>query len=574
MPLVKVRFRVWIPLVAVLIVLLSIATLLLYILPAVDSRLGEYVEDRALTRAAAAASAAAVSEGRDLRVELEVAAEAGGGEVLVVDRRGAVVERAGPVLLSPPPEEVLRSAADGKRSNELLAEQRVAVVPLVQGGRLQGGVVFAPDEGESVLYDLFLRSGVEAAAIASIIGGGLALLLATLLGRRVERIAFGARAMGRGNLRTRIEPGFDDELGELARAFNGMAGQLGDSFSRLKESDATLNTILNNLVEGVLATDLKGEIVFANPSARAMLGLEGEGPPGRVPSPWKDFDLREAVDRCLTAQECPEALLSQGEDFLQVRLEHMPRFDDNRGGVLVVIRDLSEGRRLEANQQRFLANAAHELKTPITTVLGAAELLLTEEEDDPEARQRFLNHIYDEARRMQRLSETLLKMARTGYNLREANVGVVDLDSAARSVVERLKPLAESAGLTLSVEGSGGRVWADYEWLEQALLVVVSNATQHSERGSAVRVRVSDNTVAVEDEGSGISEADLPRVFERFYKGKQDGRQASVTGGGFGLGLAICKELVEGMGGEISVSSEEEVGTTVEISLRKLDARA
>lgn len=359
MPLVKIKFRVWIPLIAVMIVLLSIATLLLYILPAVNSRLGDYVADRTLTRAVATASAAAASEGQDLRIELEVAAQAGGGEVLMVDRRGVVVNRAGPILLSPPPEEVLRSAANGERLNELLGEQRVAVVPLVRGGRLQGGVIFAPDEGESLVYDLFLRSGVEAAA-ASIIGGGLALLLATLLGRRVERIALGARAMGGGDLRIRIEPGFDDELGELARTFNGMAGKLGDSFSRLKESDATLNTILNNLVEGVLATDLEGDIVFANPSARAILGLEGEGPPGKVPSPWKDFDLRAAVDRCARKQECPEARLSQGEDFLQIRLEHMPRFD--KGGVLVVIRDLSEGRRLEASQQRFLANAAHELR--------------------------------------------------------------------------------------------------------------------------------------------------------------------------------------------------------------------
>ena len=558
------------PLAAVLIVLLSVATLLLYVLPASKSRLGGYVADRTFARAAAAANAVSGAATAGIQRELDLAAETGGGEMLIVDRRGRIVARAGENVISPP-EEILQRAANGERINEVIGDQRVAVAPLIREGNLDGGLVFAPGEAEEVVYDLFLRSGVEAAAVASVLGGGMALLLATLLGRRVERIALGARAMGGGDLSSRIEPGSDDELGELARTLNIMAERLEDSFFRLKESGATLNAILDNLSEGVLATDAEGRVVFANSVARRMLHLgSDEGPSGEMPNPWKDFDLQRAVAGCANSGRCSEARVRDGETFLHVKLDRLPRFEEGKGGVLLVIRDLSEGRRLEANQQRFLANAAHELKTPITSILGSAELLLTEEDDDPKVRWRFLNHIHSEAARMQRLSETLLRLARTGYDLQEPDLRILDLDGVARQAGERMDPLAGSAGLTLRVEGRGGRVLADHEWLEQALLVVLNNAVQHSERGGEVRVRVETNAVTVEDDGVGIGEEDLRMVFERFYRGRRDSEKGSGAGGGsFGLGLPICKELVERMGGSISLESEEGVGTSVRIRLPK-----
>src|SRR5919199_1717906 len=494
-PFMRLRFRVWMPLAAVLLVLVSVATLLLYVLPAAKAQLSGYAEDRAVAQAVAAANAAADLEGSDLQRQMDLVADSEGGEVLIVDTKGQVVAQAGEHLLSPPPERILQRAANGERMNDMVGDQRVAMVPLVRGGELAGGVVFAPGDSENVLYQLFLRSGIEAAAIASVLGGGLALLLATLFSRRVERITLVARAMGQGDLSIRIEPGFDDELAELAKTFNSMAEQLENSFLQLEEKGATLDAILNNLTEGVLATDLKGNIVFINKAARAMLGLHGEEPLRELPNPFEDFDLPTAVAHCAREQECGEARVRDEKSFLQVTLEHVPAFDDHKGGVLVVIQDLSEGRRLEANQQRFLANAAHELKTPIATILGASELLLTEREDDPEVRGRFLNHILSEARRMQRLSDTLLRLARTGVDFRDPEVEIVDLDGVAREAAERMEPLAESAKLTLSVEGRGGRVRADHEWLEQALLIVLGNAIQHSEGEGEVRMLVEESAV-------------------------------------------------------------------------------
>jgi two-component system phosphate regulon sensor histidine kinase PhoR len=257
----------------------------------------------------------------------------------------------------------------------------------------------------------------------------------------------------------------------------------------------------------------------------------------------------------------------RGDDTLfRVKVNHLPRFDDHRGGVLIMLRDLSEGRRLEMNQQRFLANAAHELKTPITTIIGAAELLLTGADEDPEARRRFLEHILSEGRRMQRLSDTLLRLARIGAERRDPDLQSVHPAAAARRAAERIEPLAHSAGVGIEIEvRRDSRVRADPEQLEQVILALLSNAVQHSERGGVVYLKVDGGTLVVEDEGSGIDSEDLPHVFERFYRGKG-------SGGGFGLGLSICRDLVEGMGGEISLRPRSGVGTAAEIRLPEAGA--
>jgi two-component system sensor histidine kinase ResE len=552
------------PAVAVFIVLLSIGTILLYGLQAAKARLGQYSRDHALAQAAAAATAIERANPDERDEAAKFVADTSGGHVVLVDRRGEVVARAGKGAATPFSDSVLGAASRGERLNERIGDRRVATVPVVRDGKLRGGVVFVSGNGESMVLEIFSRSNVEAAAIAAVVGGGLMLLVATLLSRRVERLNLAARAIEQGDFSSRIEPGYDDELGDLARSFNAMTARFEESLGRFEESNETLDAILENLGEGVLATNLEGKVMFANPTARRLLGMTPERvhdvwQPQELPDPWEEFDLPDAVARCAKENECGEARVRDTRTFLQINLEHMQAFDEHKGGVLIVVRDLSESQRLEAKQQRFLANAAHELKTPITAILGAADLLLTEKDDDARVRERFLNHIRSEAERMQRLSETLLQLAQTGWDRRDPDIGEVDLFEVASRVAERMGPLAGSSWLELSVEGKGGRARADEEWLEQALLVLVSNALKHSEKGGRVRLRAEGARIVVEDEGAGISEEDVPYLFERFYHGSDSE--------GFGLGLPICKELVQRMGGEIHLQSEKGKGTTVEVRL-------
>ena len=168
---------------------------------------------------------------------------------------------------------------------------------------------------------------------------------------------------------------------------------------------------------------------------------------------------------------------------------------------------------------------------------------------------------------MRRLSDALLRLSRVGWDLREPDLELVDLEPAVQRAAELMEPLVESAGLRVSAEGEGACVLADPEWLQEILLVLLSNAIKHSNRGGDIRLRARGNIVTVEDEGAGISAIDLPHVFERFYRGKGSSE-------GFGLGLPICRELTERMGGSISIRSREGIGTTARVELPEADSGA
>jgi two-component system phosphate regulon sensor histidine kinase PhoR len=584
---VNVRFRVWMPPIAVLIVLVAVLLVFAYGIPAARERLEQRTQALTLAQAAATADAitgeqhqawqklldlpeidadgqTSVEDPGALRRSLDLYATAPGAEIRVVNRKGEVVAREGEQLYSPPPE-MLRKAASGERYFERRENLNVAVVPILYGGQLAGGVVFATRQWEGLVYEPLLRSGLEAAILASLIGGGLMFLLAVMLSRRVERLSSGARLMERGHLSHRIEPGFGDELGTLAKTLNSMAANLEESFGRLAEKDATLGAILDNLSEGVVATDARSTVVFANPAGRAMLGMGEED--AELPSPWEDFDLREAVAGSAQKREGGEASVRGGKSFLRIKLEYVPNLGDSgKDGVLIVAQDLSEGRRLEETQQKFLARAAHQLRTPLSAITFAAELLVTKG-DDPVARRRFLEHILTGAERMNRLSDSLLKLARVGWGTREPELEPIDLSDVVHAAAEMAKPLAESAGLDVTLEGQSAWVVADPALLEEALLIPITNAIQHSDPGKTVRLRVSGASVTVEDEAGGIAEEDLPHLFERFYTGKS-------SFGGTGLGLPICKDLVEKMDGEISVRSEKGVGTSVRIELPEAEPDA
>jgi signal transduction histidine kinase len=355
-------------------------------------------------------------------------------------------------------------------------------------------------------------------------------------------------------------------LRAFARAVVGRLELLGalererDARAEAETTQGRLKAIRDNLTGGVLVADPRGYVVFANPAARAMLGGPNEGLFEELPDPWEDFHLPQAVAQCASNSESIEARVSYGGSHLRVKLECIG--DDDRSGVLVVMQDLSEGHHLELNQQRFLTNAAHQLRTPTMALMGAAELLATGEDANPATRRRLLNHIFSEGRRLQRLADVLLRLSRVGWDLREPNLEVVDLMTAGQQAAELMEPLAESAGLRLSIEGEEAYVRADPEWLQEVLLVLLSNAVKHSSRGGDIRLRVKGSAIAMEDEGAGISAVDLPHVFERFYRGKGSSE-------GFGLGLPICRELTERMGGSISIRSREGVGTEVKVELPK-----
>jgi two-component system sensor histidine kinase SenX3 len=248
-----------------------------------------------------------------------------------------------------------------------------------------------------------------------------------------------------------------------------------------------------------------------------------------------------------------------------LRATAQPVGDD--GSILLVVRDVTEARRLNAVRRDFVANASHELKTPVASIRAAAETLHDAAAEDPPAVRRFADQLEREALRLQRIVADLLDLSRleSGSDLDDR----VRLDSVARDEVERLQPSAHEAGISLGFEAAGvPSVHGSGRDLALLTRNLVDNAIRYSSRGGEVHVRVTcdDDHVKLEvaDTGVGIPTRDLPRVFERFYRVD---RARSRETGGTGLGLAIVKHVAENHGGGVDVSSELGVGSTFVVSL-------
>jgi PAS domain S-box-containing protein len=369
-----------------------------------------------------------------------------------------------------------------------------------------------------------------------------------------------------------IKTPYRNHQGEVA----GIVGIARDITER-KEAEEALRLraeLLDLSYEPIFAWELEGDIVYWNRGAEELYGFSRQEAVGR-----ESHRLLQTIHPILF-EEYRQVLERDGQwigelehtthDGRQVIVESRQMLVLTAGDRRLVLesnRNITERKRLEENQQRFLANAAHQLKTPITTIVGATELLVTKQNLDDAKRRQLLEHIFSEGHHMQRLSDTLLRLARVGWDQREPSLEPVDLAAAAQQTAERMMLLASSVGLSVHVESNGACVLADPEWLQEVLLVLLSNAVKHSSSGQKIRLRARGSKITVEDEGAGISSVDLPHVFERFYRGK-----GSMEG--FGLGLSICRELVERMGGYITLSSEEGTGTTVKVKLPEADVGA
>jgi signal transduction histidine kinase len=338
----------------------------------------------------------------------------------------------------------------------------------------------------------------------------------------------------------------------LAAEAIGREHQL-DALEDRRVRDLTLST----MHEGVLLIDSDARVAFANEAiSRHLLSV-----PASLDS-ILPFSLRTAIEHCRERREASSVLVETGVPTRWLRGTITPAAD---GATLVVIRDVTQQRRLESVRRDFVANASHELKTPAATIQAAAETLRRAAEDDPAAVPRFAQQLEREAVRLSRIVADLLDLSRleSGSSLDD----LVSMGAAAREEGQRLEGAADAAGVALEIEASGERPLRGSQ-KDLALLVrnLVDNAIRYSHEGSRVRVEIDSDdsavTLRVKDTGIGIPSKDIPRVFERFYRVD---RARSRDTGGTGLGLAIVKHVVENHGGTIEVDSELGRGTTFTI---------
>ncbi len=363
----------------------------------------------------------------------------------------------------------------------------------------------------------------------------------------------------------------DDGFGVLQRAVAYIASHSRERFQVLETERATISAILDSMTEGVMALDEQRRIVFMNHAARAMLDCAHDPVAGRaLLAVVRDRGLTELVESC----HGPDATGPRKREIerpapvrKRIEVHALPvSLSAQAGGTVLVLRDITELRRLEQVRTEFVVNVSHELRTPLTAIKGYVETLLDEASPESSTHRRFLEVAHSHVERMGRLLDDL-------RNLSDIEMGHVVMDPVSvhlEGVVSEVSAMFENDAAKKDVAllnqvASHCRVRADRDLLVQILVNLLDNAVKHTPQGGRVMFQAAQEDdrhlrITVRDTGHGIPRADVPRVTERFYRVE---KTRSREAGGTGLGLAIVKHLVQLHGGTLHIDSEYGKGTTI-----------
>jgi two-component system phosphate regulon sensor histidine kinase PhoR len=398
-----------------------------------------------------------------------------------------------------------------------------------------------------------------AALFALLIGSVLALAAGRSIARPLVEIGSAAQAIADGEPPRFPHSGIPD-IDSLVQALRQMHRQLGERFEELRSEQAESAALVESMVEGVIAADERGRIRTINGAARRLLGYSVTDTLPDLAELFRVKAAREVVDAALAGHAVQDRQLEMHDRVLLMNARPLPR-----GGAVLVIHDLTELRRLEAMRRDFVANVSHELKTPLTSISGYGETLLTDSPDE-ETTRRFLSTIVSNARRMQRLVDNLLDLARLESGQWRPEPEPTDLEEVAQEAWGEFQGGTRAQGIAFEtgICADAASVFADADALREVLTNLIDNSLRYTSAGGRIvcrgRVEHGGVSVSVADNGSGMAREHLPRVFERFYRADQS---RSRDEGGTGLGLAIVKHLVEAHGGRVSAASELGIGTTI-----------
>jgi signal transduction histidine kinase len=486
----------------------------------------------------------------------------------VLDDEGAVItpERARGVLLYDLPNFArLRDASlDGRRIVDTSEDGRVVAValPLRSGrGAALIGVAASPDleEAVGIVRDEIVRAALWAIAIGAAVGLGVA----TLITRRLRRIANAALEIEQGRFDRELKASFRDELGVLAGTIDDMRKRLRTSFDGLEGERDRLQRLLEQLQEGVIAVDADLTVEFANSRARALLGHELDAGT-QLPDPWPELPLRSAVGSLFSSGADVQTLRAHLDSGTTYVVALLPPTAASQAGV-VVITDVTEHERREWVEREFVMNAAHELRTPLAAIASAVEVLQAGAKARPDDRDRFLGIVERQTTRLTKLAHSLLTLARAQTRSESVRLEPVDVCELFEEIA------AETADAEVSVEVrcDAVAVRAHRDLLYQALANITANARKHAARRLVLSASPIDGNrvrIQVADDGRGMRPEDAERSVDRFY------RAPGAAGDGFGLGLPIVREVVRAMDGTLAVESAPGEGTTMSITLESVES--
>ncbi len=466
---------------------------------------------------------------------------------------------------------------DVRRSATLGVPLIYVAAPVTNAGRIVAVLrLAAPVEAATPAYESLRAAMLTGGAIALVVALAIGLFVAGRVTRPVVEMQDVARQMSEGDFEVRASVRSPDEIGTLGRSLNAMAGRLREKIGDLEREQAKATAVLDAMVEGVIATDGHDHIILINERARVLFGL-GRARADRLPllEVIRNVDLhavlgesRSAADSTVVSREIK--LSEPPERVLQVHAVPL-RFTGEARGVVMVLHDITELRRLEQVRTEFIANVSHEIRTPLTAIHGYLETLLDGALEEPENARKFLEIVFRHTERLGRLTDDLTDLSNIELGRISLRLEPTALADVADSVLAIIAPRAAAGQVKVEAKLPAGlpAVVADRDRLAQILINLVDNAVKYTPKGGRVwlegRVREPGVVeVAVCDTGTGIPKADLPRLTERFYRvDKARSREL----GGTGLGLAIVKHLVLAHGGELTIDSELWKGTTVRFTL-------
>ncbi|MFW5812306.1 MAG: ATP-binding protein, partial [Alkalispirochaetaceae bacterium] len=423
--------------------------------------------------------------------------------------------------------------------------------------------------------------------VSTLVLTGLGLLLATSLivaqlvnkiRRPLQVLQTAASAYASGKLEHRFQISHPREMALLAETMNGMAEQLTSRIRAISAQRNQLEAMLAGMVEGVILVGREGRIRTINRAACELFGLKETTTKGQPlieairNSELFDF-YRSAAERGGTI-EAGIQTYEESSRFLQAHGTLLPG-EDGREDVLIVLNDITRIRRLEAIRQEFVANVSHELKTPITSILGFVETLLDGAVEEPEEARSFLNIVAGQTRRLNSIIDDLLQLARLEQSREQLPTETVAVREMVNRVLEECRWAADRKGISLEavIGEECDTVVGSRNLLERALVNLVDNAIKYSPTATRVSVAcelttLTDGeqrfTLSVTDEGPGIPPVEQGRVFERFYRiDKARSREL----GGTGLGLAIVKHVALVHGGSVDLESERGEGSRFTIHI-------
>ncbi|MCM3586464.1 ATP-binding protein [Mesobacillus maritimus] len=402
------------------------------------------------------------------------------------------------------------------------------------------------------------------AGVALVLTTIFAFFLATRINAPLRKMREAAFEVARGKFDTKVPILTNDEIGELATAFNQMGRQLKFNMNALSQEKEQLSSILSSMADGVITFNRDGTILITNPPAEQFLRYwyyEQGANENTDAVPTKVMELFQLAVN--TVNEQVGEITLQGRSFVIII---SPLFNKNTiRGAVAVVRDMTEERKVDKLRDDFIANVSHELRTPISMLQGYSEAIVDGIAETNEEKQEMAQIIYDESLRMGRLVNELLDLARMQDGHIDLEVESVEIKPYITRITRKFQTLAKEKDVQLNteIETNEEIYYFDPDKIEQVLTNLLDNAIRHISHSTTISVKVKSNShellFEVSDEGPGIPEEDLPFLFERFYKGDKSRTRGRS---GTGLGLAIARNIIEAHKGTISVRSKLGQGTT------------